>query len=166
MGEINFNTGIAKASKEVEIKKDTVKVKIKKLHPNAKIPTYATDGSCGMDVYSIDCEYKSDIDCFVYHTGLAFEIPDGYGLFPIPQSRNRRTDFYMPNTPGLVDVDYRGEVVLSYKSRDKYLKNQPFKVGEKCGQLVLLPCPKIEFEEVEELSETERGEKGHGSTGN
>ena len=145
---------------------EKIKIKVKKLHPDAKIPTYATNGSCGLDVYSVDCRYDEEIDTFIYYTGLAFELPEGYGLFPIPQSRNRKTECYIPNTPGLVDTDYRGEVQISYKTRDKYSRVQPYKVGEKCGQLVLLLCPKIEFEEVKELSETERGNGSHGSTGN
>ena len=145
---------------------NNIKVKIKKLHPDAKIPTYATNGSLGMDLYSVDCKYDAEIDAFIYYTGLAVELPEGYGMFPIPQSRNRNTECYIPNTPGLVDGDYRGEVQVTYKTRDRFSRVQPFKVGEKCGQIVILPCPKIEFEEVEELSKTERGNGGHGSTGN
>lgn len=164
---------------EIDIKKDEeqkinvpdainhkqVTIKVKKLHPNAKLPTYATDGSVGLDVRSVDCKYDAAIDTFIYYTGLAFGIPEGYGLFPIPQSRNRKTESYMPNSPGLVDCDYTGEVQFSYKNRDKNNKIQPYKVGDKCGQIVVLPCPRVIFEEVEELEETERGNNGHGSTG-
>ena len=170
--EVDFNTqkettsAVATIKPIEEVNKNVVKIKFKKLHPDATMPTYATNGSIGLDVRSVDCRYDSEIDAFIYHTGLAVELPEGYGLFPIPQSRNRKTECYIPNTPGLVDTDYRGEIQLTYKTRDKFNRVQPYSVGDKCGQIVILPCPKVEFVEVEELSETDRGVNGHGSTGN
>lgn len=143
----------------------TVQVKIKKLHPDAIIPTYGTEEAMGMDITAIDCEYNAEKDCFIYHTGLAIELPKGYGAWVCPQSRNRNSECYIPNTPGIVDADFRGEFVVTYKTRSPFAKQQPYKVGEKVGQLVIMPYPKIEFIEVNELTETKRGIGGHGSTG-
>lgn len=79
-------------------------VKIKKLNDNAKIPQYAHPGvDMGMDIVATSIEYKEDIDCYVYHTGLAFEVPEGYGMLIFPRSSNRKTDAYLSNSVGVLD---------------------------------------------------------------
>lgn len=190
-----------------------VNVKIKKLVENAVIPTYAKPGDMGMDLVATSVEYDKDMDCYIYHTGLAFEIPTGYGMIIVPRSSNRKTDVYLPNSFGVIDSGYRGEVLISYKNRtskdiselileltnalvdvrndvveivdnipdaniaivSNYKDNElieidwkesaPYKVGDRVAQLVVIPYPKVMFEEVEELSASERGTGGHGSTG-
>lgn len=173
-----------------------IEVKIKKLRDDAVIPTYAKDGDMGMDLTAVEMEYKSDIDCFVYHTGLAFELPKGYGMLLFPRSSNRKTDAYMTNHVGILDSGYRGELLICYKNRTDIknigimrmmallvnnlceragFKNRvpvpadkvstPYNVGDRIAQLVILPYPQVKFTEVDELSESERGKGGHGSTG-
>ena len=140
-------------------------IKIKKINPNAVIPKYAKPGDVGMDVTAVDCQYDSKMDCFVYDTGLAFEVPEGYGMFIFPRSSNRKTDAYLTNHVGILDAGYRGNLLLCYKNRDCSNHLPPYNVGDRIGQIVILPYPQIEFEEVSELSETERGTGGFGSTG-
>lgn len=140
-------------------------VKIKKLTPEAKIPHYAKPGDMGMDITAISMEYNTDLDCFVYHTGLAFEVPVGYGMLCFPRSSNRKTDAYLTNSVGVVDSGYRGEVLACFKNRDSSNKKPPYEVGDRIFQIVILPYPTINFIESDELSDTERGEGGHGSTG-
>ena len=98
-----------------------LKVKIKKLVPEAVIPAYAKDGDMGMDVTATSVEYDRELDCFVYHTGLAFELPKGYGMLIFPRSSNRKTNSYMANHVGILDSGYRGELLLCYKYKDSVL---------------------------------------------
>ena len=145
-------------------------VKIKKLNKDAVIPAYAHDTDAGPDLVATSYEYKDDIHCHVYGTGLAVEIPEGYVGLLFPRSSNRKTESYLTNHVGVVDSGYRGEIMLSFKTRD-YKEDQiqqlfrPYEVGDKIAQLIIIPYPKIEFKVVDELSTTERGENGHGSTG-
>ena len=164
----------------------TLKVKIKKLNENAVIPTYSKDGDAGMDLVATS-KYYDDDGNIVYGTGLAFEIPKGYVGLIFPRSSNAKQQLLLSNSVGVIDSGYRGEVMLKFKSSAssfslktliKLIFNSDAKitvinnftisyyVGERIGQIIILPYPKIEIEEVEELSETERGNGGYGSTGN
>ena len=147
-----------------------MEVKIKKLVPEAVIPFYAHPGvDMGMDITCTSVDYDVKYDRFVYHTGLAFEVPEGYGMLIFPRSSNTKTEVYLPNSVGILDASYRGELMFIYKLRDKQdikgLDIAPYKVGDRIGQVVIIPYPQIEFKEVDELSSTERGEGGFGSTG-
>lgn len=173
-----------------------MEIKIKKLNENAVIPSYAKPGDMGMDLTAIAMEYDADIDCYIYHTGLAFELPKGYGMLLFPRSSNRKTEAYMTNHVGILDSGYRGELLICYKNRtsskiinaikilscaikdivnryltkskpnlSNFINEAPYEVGERIAQLVIIPYPSIEFIESDELSESERGEGGHGSTG-
>lgn len=169
---------------------ETVNVKIKKLDEKAVIPFYAKEGDACMDITAIDLEYDLENDRYIYHTGLAFEVPNGYFMDLRPRSSNTKSDFYIPNAPGTLDTGYRGELLVVYKRRDKialedfgmlfkgcepkktmsaYINSMlsiaPYVPGERVCQMQVLPRPKVVFEEVEELSESERGEGGFGSTG-
>lgn len=146
-------------------------VKIKKLHEDAVIPTYAHDTDAGLDLVATSYEYKEDIDCHIYGTGLAVEIPEGYVGLIYPRSSNRKTDAYMCNHVGVIDSGYRGEVMISFKLRDRNIESipqifKPYEVGNKIAQLIIIPYPKVHFVEVNELSDSDRGEQGHGSSGN
>lgn len=199
-----------------EEQQDVLRVKIKKLVPEAVIPVYAKDGDMGMDVTATSVEYDKKLDCFVYHTGLAFELPKGYGMLIFPRSSNRKTNSYMANHVGILDSGYRGELLLCFKYKDsvpsilstlrsdkfiervannvdirdakalaaalikttndivsddselnEFMMNfAPYKVGDRIGQIVIVPYPTVKFEETDILSESERGAGGHGSTGN
>lgn len=144
---------------------EEVKVKIKRLVDNAVTPKYAKAGDAGMDLTATAMEYDGKLRCFVYHTGLAIEIPTGYVGLIYPRSSNRKTDAYMTNHVGVIDSGYRGEVLVCFKNRDESITRPPYMPGDRIAQLMIVPYPKVTFEEVEELSESERGEGGHGSTG-
>lgn len=140
-------------------------IKIKKLVPNAVIPTYAHVGDAGMDVTAVSVDYDRKNQCYMYHTGLAFEVPTGHVMLIFPRSSNRKTEYYLTNSVGVLDSGYRGELMLAFKARDYGNTEMPYKVGERIGQIMILPYPSIMFTEVDELSNTERGEGGFGSTG-
>lgn len=167
-----------------------MQVKIKRVHPHAVIPQYATEHSAGMDLTVAWWEFDNDGNK-VYHTGLAFEIPEGYAGFVFPRSSNAKKNLWLTNAVGIIDADFRGEVTLKYKSSIRVVSsfwnrlklffkplnkedninvtniwdNEDYHVGDKCGQIVIMPYPKIEFVEVDELSETKRNTGGYGSTG-
>lgn len=140
-------------------------VKVKKLVPEAIIPFYATVGSAGMDVTATSREYDAKNDCWVYHTGLSFQLPEGYVMLIFPRSSNRKTSYYLANHVGVLDSDYTGELMLMYKYRDDTPATPPYQIGDRVGQIIIMPYPKVEFLEVEELTKTERGDGGFGSTG-
>lgn len=148
-----------------------MEVKLKKLVEDAVIPTYAKPGDAGMDMTAIAYEYDAEKDCHVYKTGIALEIPEGYVGLLFPRSSNRKTNAYMCNHVGVVDSGYRGDVMFSFKNRDKIEADvipalvKPYEVGDKIGQIIIVPYPQISFVEVDELSTSERGTGGHGSTG-
>ena len=139
-------------------------VKIKKLHKNAVIPAYAKPGDAGLDLTAtsvVTDEYGN----VVYGTGLAIEIPFGYAGLLFPRSSNSKTDLYLTNHVGVVDSGYRGEIMFKYRPYNGLVDAKVYSVGERVGQIVILPYPSVSFEEVEQLSDTERGEGGYGSTG-
>lgn len=173
-----------------------LKVKIKKLREDAILPTYAKPGDAGMDLTAAEMRYDTEKDCFIYHTGLAVELPKGYAMFLYPRSSNFKTECYMTNHVGIIDSGYRGEILITYKDRtcQKFVKAfntllatvntalqrlglvkhsnkffvmdcPPYEVGDRIAQAVIMPYPEVIFEETDELSESERGAGGHGSTG-
>lgn len=155
-------TDIAKGAEESK----ALVVKFKKLNNEAVIPSYAKEGDAGLDLTAVSLEYDATLDAYVYHTGLAMEIPKGYVGLVYPRSSNRKTDAYMTNHVGVIDSGYRGEVLVTFKNRDKSsLIMTPYVSGERVAQLIVMPYPTINPVEAEELSETERGTDGHGSTG-
>lgn len=143
-----------------------MEVKIKKLDPNAVIPAHAKPGDAGYDLTAISCEFDAEHGYYCYGTGLAMEIPEGYYGAIVPRSSIRKTEAIMQNTPGTIDRGYRGEVMVTFKNRDKDGNTAPFKIGERVAQIIFKKYEEVEFEEVNELSVTERGTSGHGSTGN
>lgn len=144
-----------------------MKVKIKRLLTNAVIPKYEKDGDAGMDIVAT----SKHIDVYgnlSYGTGLAFEIPLGHVGLLFPRSSNSKTDLLLTNSIGVIDSGYRGEVMFKYSLTERQNAKNPlasYAPGDRIGQLIIMPYPHIEFEEVEELSETERGAGGYGSTG-
>lgn len=138
-----------------------MKVKVKKLVENAVIPRYAKSGDAGLDLTATSVEIKDDK--VTYGCGLAIEIPKGYVGLLFPRSSNSKKDLLLTNSVGVIDSGYRGEVTAVFK-KIEYLAKM-YEVGERFAQLVILPYPEIELEEAEELSATERGTGGYGSTG-
>lgn len=149
------------------IMKDTKRLVVyfKKLADEAILPNYAKPGDMGMDITAISMEYDKTRDCFIYHTGWAVEIPEGYGMFIAPRSSNRNTEAYLPNHVAIIDSGYRGEVLICFKNRTRLDNTPPYNVGDRVAQLVIMPYPLIAPFWTENLSETERGIGGHGSTG-
>jgi dUTP pyrophosphatase len=136
-----------------------VRIKIKKINPDAVIPKYAHVGDAGMDVYAIS---KKETEKFVeYGTGLCFEIPENYVMLIFPRSSVTNKDLMFKNSVGVLDSTYRGELILRFNKFGK----EDYEIGERVGQIIIIPYPEIEFLEVDELSETARGEGGFGSTG-
>lgn len=141
-------------------------VKFKKLTENAVAPKYAHYGTdMGADITCTSYEYDEVKDRFIYHTGLAFEVPKGYGMLIFPRSSNTKTESYLPNSVGVLDSSYRGELMFIYKNRTAGHIVPPYKEGERIGQVIIFPYPIIDYQEVDELSETDRGTSGFGSTG-
>ena len=137
-----------------------MEVRIKRLTPNAVIPTYAKEGDAGMDLVatSIISETTTDI---TYGTGLAMEIRDGFVGLVFPRSSIRKYDLALTNCVGVIDSGYRGEIQATFKRSGVYA----YAVGDRIAQIIIIPHPQIEFYEVDELSDSERGDGGFGSTG-
>lgn len=134
-------------------------IKIKKLAPEAVIPAYTKVGDAGMDVYAIS---KYETNKFVeYGTGLAFEVPEGYVLLVFARSSVSNTNLILANSVGVLDSGYRGELKLRFRK----MGTEDYQLGERVGQIMVLPYPQVYFEEVAELSHTERGDGGFGSSG-
>jgi dUTP pyrophosphatase len=136
-----------------------MKIKVKKLNEKAIIPKYAFEGDAGMDVVAVSKKYEDEL--VVYGTGLSFEIPEGYVLLVFPRSSISKKNLILANCVGVLDSGYRGELILKFRKNGE----NDYEIGERIGQIIVLPYPRIEFEEVEELSETARGKGGFGSSG-
>lgn len=145
-----------------------IQVKYKKLVPEAFTPYRATDHAAGFDLTAIQSERSNGK--VVYRTGLAFEIPPGYyGQF-CPRSSIRDKFLMLTNGVGVIDADYRGEVTATFRLLEGCgsffeTTDQIYQPGERIGQLIILPLPEVDLMEAHELTPTERGEGGHGSTG-
>lgn len=168
-----------------------IDIKIKKLDEHAVIPQYAKPGDAGMDVYATRMDVTDDY--IEYDTGLSFEVPEGYVMLIFPRSSNSKKDLLLANSVGVLDSGYRGPLKLRYK-RCYRIENEPcedtdfkltttsivnfnsannyqwdacnwYGVGDRVGQIMILPYPQINFVEVDRLSDTERGSGGFGSTG-
>lgn len=140
-----------------------MEVKVKKLVPEAKLPTRATCGSACYDVYSTRRVLFSPMEKVTIPTGLAFELPDGVGLDIRPRSGLASRGLIMLNSPGTLDSDYRGELKVSFMNL--HHGNILISEGDRIAQVRLIKPPTVDFIEVKELSETERGKGGFGSTG-
>ena len=142
-----------------------MKVRIKKLSENAVIPTYAKSGDAGMDLVATSIISETDTQ-ITFGIGLALEIPNGFVGLIFPRSSVRKTRLMLSNCVGVVDSGYRGELQATFnKVNQNSIAENDYKVGDRIAQIMIIPHPPIEFDEVAELSDTERGEGGFGSTG-
>lgn len=171
-----------------------LKVNIKRLSDNAVIPTYAHATDAGMDLVATS-KTIDEYGNVVYGTGIALEIPDGYVGLVFPRSSNSKKHLLLTNSVGIIDSGYRGEIMFKYRSSAITVCYRKFKdrlaqlllgsrrsqkrrgvhtetwhlseyeVGDRVGQLIILPYPRVEFEETNELSASDRGTGGYGSTG-
>ena len=140
-----------------------VMVKVKKLDPNAVIPSYSKIGDAGMDL-TITREIENTSFSVSYGFGIAMEIPKGFVGLVFPRSSVRNQDLILSNCVGVIDSGYRGELQATFKKTNG-LDSLKYKVGERGAQIVILPYPQIFMTEVPELSNSERGDGGFGSTG-
>lgn len=157
-----------------------MKVNVKKLHPDAVIPKYAKDGDAGLDLTAISTNHQNSF--YEYGTGLAFEIPKGYVGLIFPRSSISKKDLTLSNCVGVIDSGYRGEVIFRFQmtssgrtkitlnhkrfgSGVKPIELEMYEIGDRIGQMIIMPYPSIELEEVSDLSDTVRGDGGFGSSG-
>ena len=150
-----------------------MKLKIQLQHPNAKAPTYGTGGAACFDLYAAEINGMSYIGDIVYaghpmhvDTGVAFEVPDGY-MLQIRSRSGLAFRHYITAFHGTIDSDFRGTVQVMLTCTDACEDTPPLKIniGDRVAQACLVPTPRVGFEVVEQLSLTERGEGGFGSSG-
>ena len=142
------------------------KISVKKLHPNAVLPTYGSAYAAGADLYAL-CEEElvfAPHETKLVKTGLALEIPEGYaGLIYARSGLASKRGLAPANKVGVIDADYRGEVMVALHNHSDI--EQRIAPQERIAQLVVTPFLKVDFEETDTLTDTLRGEGGFGSTG-
>lgn len=163
-----------------------MEVRIKKLCENAVIPSYAHTSDAGMDLTATSRKTDENGNV-VYGTGIAVEIPKGYVGLVFPRSSNSKKTLWLTNSVGVIDSGYRGEITFKFRpsitipprlwTRIKlrlkghkgdivqYVSPKTYKIGDRIGQIIILPYPLIEFIESDFLYPSDRGECGYGSTG-
>ena len=152
---------------------NNIKVKVKKIYKDAKIPENATAGSAGFDLKAYVDEVDGYGDKKVWispggrvkiETGIAFELPENHVMLIFPRSSvGIKKGLRLQNSTGVLDSDYRNQAFIFLENMSE--DNQTVEHGERIAQAIIIPYPTVEFEEVEELSTTERGLGGIGSTG-
>lgn len=151
---------------------DYVTVKFKRLNKDAVLPTYAKPGDAGLDITTTSNgkPHESDGTYYVeYDTGLAVEIPTGFVGLVFPRSSISLTSYYLANAVGVIDSGYRGEIKFRFRvdampTLLAHKKVKAYHKGDKIGQLIVLPYPKVVVKEASDLSITDRGAGGFGST--
>ena len=142
-----------------------MKLRILKLHPDAKVPTYQSEGAACFDLHALNSQQIGPLgDSAVFQTGVAFEVPEGYAMLVYSRSgQGFNHGVRLVNSVGVIDSDYRGEVMVGLRN-DSLIRYQ-VNAGARIAQAMLVPIPRVTFEVAEQLSITERGENGFGSTG-
>ena len=141
-----------------------MKIKFKKLHPDAVLPRYAHGGDAGMDVCAVEEVEIPAGGTALARTGWAAALPRRYEIQVRPRSGLAlKHGVTLPNSPGTIDGNYRGEICIVLINHGR----EPFRVekGMRVAQLVVGKLPRVKVEEVDTLDQTERGEKGFGSSG-
>lgn len=140
---------------------EKLQIKFKKLNSNAVMPKRGTPGAAGFDLTAVWLEATETT--LKYDTGIAVEIPPGYVGLLFPRSSVCKTGLSLANSVGVIDSDFRGSISFVFYKPAACIV--PYLPGDRIGQLVIVPIPEVEYVEVEELSETDRGAGGYGSTG-
>jgi dUTP pyrophosphatase len=142
-----------------------MQLKIKKLHQDAVVPKYATDGAAAFDLCALHAGHTLLGKTATVRTGLAFEIPEGYVMLVFSRSGHGfNCDVRLSNCVGVIDSDYRGEVQVKLATDVKGI-GLNFSAGDRIAQAMIVPIVTVDFIVSEELTETVRGEAGFGSTG-
>jgi dUTP pyrophosphatase len=139
-----------------------LKVNVKKLSDKAVMPQYAKPGDAGMDMTATSL-IRNEV-YYEYGTDIAVEIPEGYVGLLFPRSSISKTKQILANHVGVIDSGYRGEIKFRFKKL-AWDNGEVYNVGDRIGQLIIIPYPQVELVEVDELSSSDRGEGGYGSTG-
>lgn len=153
-----------------------MQIKFKKLCPEAVAPKQGTPGSAGFDLTATSVSIGLSSYQVICTTGIAVEIPKGYVGLVFPWSSVCNTDLRFSNCVGVIDSDYRGEIIVVFDTLPPRgfqadfgfgfgYQPESYAVGDRFAQLVIVPIPEVEYVEVEELTPTERGAGGYGSTG-
>ena len=141
-----------------------VNIKIKKLSKDAVIPSHAKIGDVGLDLTAVSISYTDNY--IEYGTGLAIEIPEGFGGFIFPRSSISNYDLSFCNSVGVIDTNYRGELKIRFNTIYNYQLNKKlYDIGDRIGQLIIMPIPKIKLQVVDDLDITNRNSLGFGSSG-
>jgi dUTP pyrophosphatase len=146
-----------------------MQIRFKKLNELAKMPTKAHPTDAGFDLTATSRE--SDINGnLVFGTGIAVEIPDGYVGLIFPRSSICKQQLMMCNSVGVIDSGYRGEMMVKFKKGESASFLSPnyeplYNIGDRVAQIIIIPYPSIEFVEVDNLTDSDRGKGGHGSSG-
>ena len=139
-------------------------LKVKKLTAKASMPAYGTLGAACFDLATTDNVALLPGRSHVYKTGIAVEVPEGHALLIYSRSgMGFNKDTRLANCVGVIDSDYRGELMAKLRNDGKEIVN--VRAGDRIAQAMLVKIDQWQFEEVLELSETQRGANGHGSTG-
>jgi len=158
-----------------------MKVRIKKLYNDSILPTKAHDTDAGYDLYAHSMSHDNDGN-IVYGCGIAFEIPKGYVGLVFPRSSNAKKDLILSNSVGVIDSGYRGEISFKFKKNLKLHTEygtmgfdneielvkgdyKEYSLGDRIGQIIIMPYPEIEFVESDSLSDSDRGLDSYGSSG-
>lgn len=151
-----------------------MEVKVKKLHEEAKLPTYATPGAACFDIYATTGGHLgTDLHmgygpCATIATGLSFEIPEGHVMLVYSRSGHAfKNNVRLSNCVGVIDSDYRGELMVKLAHDAIGTCQEMFTVypGDRVAQGMIIPVNQVTFVEVDDLSTTDRGSGGFGSTG-
>ncbi|HUM41591.1 MAG TPA: dUTP diphosphatase [Fervidobacterium sp.] len=149
-------------------------VKFKKLMGGVPTPKYSRDGDAGIDLTAMTkkIEYVNNQCQYVYGTGIAVEIPEGYVGLIFPRSSIVKTNMTLGNAVGVIDSNFRGEITARFNTvNENHSYNLEvghigsYNPGDRICQLLIIPYPAIDLVEVDELSSTERGDQGYGSSG-
>jgi dUTP pyrophosphatase len=142
-----------------------VNLKVKRLTDTAKIPTYAHDGDACFDIYSDGLKCMGGFNA-TYSTGLKLEIPKGYAMMIYSRSGMAfKDDVRLANCVGVIDSGYVGEVMVKLTNDGGEMGVRDYNRGDRIAQAMLIPVPVVEFEEVDDVEDTERGDGGFGSSG-
>lgn len=144
-------------------KQPILNVNFKKLEPNAVTPAYSKYGDAGLDLTATSIISNTTFVA-TYGTGISVEIPEGYVGLVFPRSSISNYDLYLTNSVGVIDSGYRGEIILKF-GKTNGLDSFKYLIGDRIGQLVIIPYPKINLIEVTELTKTDRNTGGFGHTG-
>ena len=138
-----------------------MRIRIKKIHPDAVVPRYAHFGDGAVDLVAVR-KWEDDHGNLCYGTGLAMEIPEHHVGLLFARSSVSKKDVRLANAVGVIDSGYRGEVMLKFDQ----IGGDHYEVGDRVGQLMLIQIPSINFVEVVNLSPSDRNKGGFGSSGN